>query len=86
MSATAMVQVTILPAPESPEGGAGDGGATSNQATSDGGAGTSGAGGGHSGGGCGCRTGAPPTAPVHLAAIGVLTGLTLLRRRRRFES
>jgi MYXO-CTERM domain-containing protein len=59
-------------------GSGGAGGTASNAATS--------GGGGNPGGGCGCHTGAPPAAPVHLGAIGMLTGLALLRRRRRFKS
>jgi MYXO-CTERM domain-containing protein len=90
VSTMVSVQIVVLPAPtQSPDGGNSSGGSASGGGSGDGGAGSLvSADGGDShdashSGGCGCRTGAPPTTPVRFAALGVLAGLALLRRRRR---
>jgi MYXO-CTERM domain-containing protein len=78
LTAMVSVQITILPAPQASDGGGVEAGIVSKDVPSGGGTPN----GGHSSGGCGCHTGAPPAAPIHLGATGALTGLTLLRRRR----
>jgi hypothetical protein len=95
LSATVQAQIQILPAPESLDAGGVEGGEGSTRDASgvtsaDASAGshlgvTSGdasGGSGHSGG-CSCRVGARLEKGLNLCAVGVGTGLALLRRRRR---